>query len=371
MDLEEHICDIIQKEYDFGQVKSLSKEMIGDTNKNFIAVCEKDDNECEWFIKQYENAKTQNEIIYEHAFMHYFNKRADGRIQSPIVIPNKHGETWVYNKWNGNMNYYAVFDMMKGLQTYSWINNQLSETAFISCSESTAKFHSWAYGFISPDGIIPNTPNIQDQLDIWYKEIQFFLQNIKGKSFCRLFYDYWDRNLDDLKKQVMFCKKEFGRYNQKLPKCIIHGDLNPSNMMFDEKDHVTHIFDFEWVHENIRIYDIAWVAHQTLSSWDESHLGQMSLEKLCSFLSIYNKTIVNLNGTLSPLTLEESEIFPISIIAVCIKIVRDFISYIYYEPDKNVVKWYFASIKYIYIMHFCNSNYCEIQKSARDSIISW
>ena len=55
----EKVKTIIESEYDLGKVEQIEKAKLGDTNKSFIAVCEKDGVRTKYCARQYNYAKTR------------------------------------------------------------------------------------------------------------------------------------------------------------------------------------------------------------------------------------------------------------------------------------------------------------------------
>jgi Ser/Thr protein kinase RdoA (MazF antagonist) len=318
--LIEKVKAIIESEYDLGKVDQIEKAKLGDTNKSFIAVCEKDGVRTKYCARQYNYAKQEPEIKYEHAFDLYFNDQVCGEIASPLPIRTKSGGTWVCSEFEKAQNFYAVFKFIQGREPYSWEYNEVSDMAFAECSQITAKFHCWAYNFKKPEGSGRLEPNLLEQIKDWKEKVPMWVESMKGDSHRRKLYDYCTSQWEYILKRLDFAEAELKKYMDKLPVCIIHEDINPSNLMFDENDKVSAIFDFDWVTEGYRIYDVVWMCHQIVSSWKEDSFGYMKLDQVKKFLSIYNNTINSLNCNLRPLTDEERRFFPAMMILSCMKI---------------------------------------------------
>lgn len=84
-------------------------------------------------------------------------------------------------------------------------------------------------------------------------------------------YDDCINNLYKVKKFANlsneFCEKyknEFGKLINKLPTQLIHRDINPSNMIFDEKEFKGFV-DFDLTEVNVRIFDICYCTTAILS----------------------------------------------------------------------------------------------------------
>lgn len=84
-------------------------------------------------------------------------------------------------------------------------------------------------------------------------------------------YDDCINNLNEVKKVAILSnefyekyKNEFGKLINKLPTQLIHRDINPSNMIFDEKEFKGFV-DFDLTEVNVRVFDICYCATAILS----------------------------------------------------------------------------------------------------------
>ena len=64
-DSEGFVQKLIIDHYDLGIVKRVREIKAGDTNNSFLAFCEKDGRECTWYVRQYNPAEEERDIIYE------------------------------------------------------------------------------------------------------------------------------------------------------------------------------------------------------------------------------------------------------------------------------------------------------------------
>ena len=84
-------------------------------------------------------------------------------------------------------------------------------------------------------------------------------------------YDDCINNLNEVKKVAILSnefyekyKNEFGKLINKLPTQLIHRDINPSNMIFDEKEFKGFV-DFDLTEVNVRVFDICYCSTAILS----------------------------------------------------------------------------------------------------------
>lgn len=350
--LTEFIKQLLQEHYDLGEVMEVTAIKAGDTNKSFLASCRKGGTDRQWYIRQYNRFEEEQDIIYEHAFERYLEKQVNGRIQTIMPIANRDGGTWLYETFEGQKNFYAVFNVISGREPYSWEFNNLSAAAIDSCAEITARFQAWGWGFEAPEGSGRHEPLLEEQFKQWKRDLPAALEEKKqSPKLFRRFTEYYELVIPFLTDTIDFCAAELERYRDDLKMCINHKDLNPGNMMFDEEDHVCAIFDMDWVNTDYRLYDIAWMGYQAIASWDVSTFGEVPLDKIGRFLAIYNQTMVETESPIGPLTRREMQFLPVMMIIGALKVIMDFTCYEDHTGDPYrmfVNTWRFVnSVRYM------------------------
>ena len=355
-DTELFVKKILEENYDLGQIVAVSEIKAGDTNNSFMVVANKEEgNECvteNWYVRQYNEAEEERDIIFEHAFEKYFAANVKGEVQTILPIETKSGGTWVVDRFRGKDNYYAVFNVIRGKEPYSWEFNDLSENALDSCAEITAKFHAWGYGFVAPEGSGKSESPLEEQFEEWK---DCFRKSVPEKSaepeVFRRFTDYFVKEVDGLCEAVDFCKAEFLKHKDNLKKCINHKDLNPGNVMFDDDDRVCAVFDMDWCNEDYRLYDIGWMGYQAIASWDQDSWGEVPIDKLERFVELYNKVMIETGCPMGPLNEDETEFLPVMMIIGALKVLADFVYYEEHHHDAYrmfVNTWRFVeSVKYM------------------------
>lgn len=355
------IKELLDREYNLGNVEDVIHIKAGDTNDSFFAICNKDGEEKKWYVRQYCAAEEERDIVYEHAFEKYFFSRTSDDIQKLLPVPRKDGKTWSVESCNGADNYYAVFNTISGREPYSWEYNDLSDNAFVSCAEITAKFQAWAYGFMAPEGSGRREPPLFEQFKVWRKDIpEYFAIKKADKNFKR-FTDYYEHEIPFILDTIDFCEKELEIYKDDLKKCINHKDLNPGNVMFDENDQINAIFDMDWVNEDYRLYDISWMCYQIIASWDVNSWGEVPIHKIKEFIDIYNKTIEEMECPLGKMTPQEVQFLPVMMIIGCVKVVMDFTCY--EEHSHDVHRMFLNTWRFVSSIHFMRDYLEDIQKS--------
>jgi len=348
---------IVEENYNFGQIQGIRLSTVGDNSRSCIIQCKQGSNDAVYYCKQHHPNKTEADLQSEHAFMCYFQARAQGKLESTVPVPTRQGQEWVRAAFQGREYYYAVYQCLSGKEPYSWWHNEVSENAFVSSSEAAAWFHSFSYGFESQKREV----SLDAQMEEWKKELQTWLPTMQGDRHRKLFYEYCTRNLDFLLQTLQWCKERYRMTADQLPRCIIHGDLNPGNMKYDQDDHVCGIFDFDWVQKSIRLYDVAWMGHQMLSSWRPETFAELDLARYRRFLQLYNRTMQASGCPAGQLTQQEINFLPVMTALICVKIIRDLVSYLYLDPQDNTFEWLLGAWKHIKLIEFCKEHEEQFQ----------
>lgn len=155
-------------------------------------------------------------------------------------------------------------------------------------------------------------------------------------------YDNCINNLYKVKKFANlsneFCEKyknEFGKLINKLPTQAIHRDINPSNMIFDEKEFKGFV-DFDLTEVNVRIFDICYCATAILSECFNNQINfEVWQEILDNLIKGYNR--------IDNLSKDEIKAIPYVICSVEIICIAYFSKYDKFEEltERNIsmLKW--------------------------------
>lgn len=328
-EITEYVKDLLNENYELGEVESVKYIKAGDTNNSFFAFIKDPGNgeTVKWYVRQYNSAEEERDVIYEHAFEKYYNKNVNGEIQTMTPVETKSGKTWVQAEYNGNSNIYAVFNVMNGIEPYSWEYNDMPQEARDACFDITAKFQAWGYGFEPPEGVERREPPLETLFEVWKKDLPSYYEEKKKDPNFKRFTDYFGKEIPFLIDTIDFCEAELNKYRKDLKHCINHKDLNPGNVMFDEQDHIVAIFDMDWVNTDYRLYDIAWMGYQVIASWDTDKWGDVPIGQLDRFIERYNRIMVERNCPMGPLNESELAFLPTMMIIGAIKVVVDFSCY--------------------------------------------
>lgn len=131
--------------------------------------------------------------------------------------------------------------------------------------------------------------------------------------------------------------KDFSAVYDKLPKQIIHRDINPANMIF-EGECFKGFIDFDLTEMNIRIFDICYCATAVLSEC----FANDKIDKN-KWIDILNKIVTGYES-INPLTIEEKQALPYVIYSIQIICISYFSKFDKYE---DLTKTNIAMLKWI------------------------
>jgi len=105
-----------------------------------------------------------------------------------------------------------------------------------------------------------------------------------------------NRGVDRISKEILSYLNTFHLLYKKLPRQIIHMDLNPSNIMFKD-ERFQGFIDFDMAQINVRLYDLCYLLQDVFQ--DEPKKVQISYDIVNCIYESYNK--------INPLTQEEKQ----------------------------------------------------------------
>jgi homoserine kinase type II len=366
MQLKDKMIQVVEENYDLGKVIDIWQYLAGATNKSFGILCEKNGEQTKYFCRQYHFSKTEDDIRYEFGLTEHIDKKAAGKFLVPLAVAGKDGRKCYLSEFEGVENYYAVSGHLEGFEPYNWLHVdylvKTSENAFIGNANAVAKVQSYAYDYKAPSDIVRPEPDLLEQIVAWQEEIPGYVAALKERPTARKFYEYLHKKYDYILNMMAFCEAETKKALNKLPTCIIHGDLQTSNLLYDEDDNVIGAFDFDWASKGTRLYDVAWCSIILVTSWAEETLGHSSIPKLKRFLEHYNDAIRSCDTALPELTQDEYDFFPVMLLITTLKIIYDFIREQYEDPGRNAYEWYVMTHKYVCMVEWYYENLEELKK---------
>lgn len=134
---------------------------------------------------------------------------------------------------------------------------------------------------------------------------------------------------------------EFGSLYKEMPRQIIHRDINPSNMIFDNNEFKGFI-DFDLTQVNVRIFDICYCATSILSEC----FSNQNIDKNL-WLEILKKLVLGY-GKVNPLTDAEMQAMPYTIYTIQIICIVYFSKFEKYRElaklNTDILKWIINNI---------------------------
>lgn len=341
---ENELKKLIEKTWDIGKVTEIHQFANGVTNLNFKVVCSKENRITRYALKRYEVRVEEHTIQYEHAFMKHIQPYSNRMTTVPVTT--RGGDTYIRYYEEGYGYYLALFTYLEGEDTYTWLYNDVSDETMISCAQTLACFHVWGYDFDSGNELEKQQLNVLNRFSDIRMELTEWLSVLEAEGNHPYFVGYYRKHKKFIVSQLEYLEYNLKRMKDYLPECTIHQDINPGNMKFDEKGSVCAILDLDWVVRGKRLYDVAWMAQQMLSRWDEDRLGQIPMDKLALYLRSYNETIQNLSCQLGSLTEEECDFLADMMAVTELTVMRDFVDLVMCDRNKQDILYYFYIMKY-------------------------
>ena len=93
MSVSSFIQQLIEDNYALGEIIAVKPIKAGDTNKSFFVITQTEEELKKWYVRQYNAAEQEQDIIYEHAFEHYYSKNVNGAMQTMLPVETVSGKT--------------------------------------------------------------------------------------------------------------------------------------------------------------------------------------------------------------------------------------------------------------------------------------
>lgn len=286
---------LIETHYDLGSVIAIKSSEVGDTNRNFRIVCEKNGVQTWYFAKLFNVYKTLEKLDYERELYAHFAARAKGAMECPMPIPAKNGET-VFRGVCSQAKispYFVLFHYLNGrtIDEGLW-RCKMKDGYLKGFAQGLAAFHDFSYGF-QPSFVPTELTSLLTDAYAWEQSISKLelLQNDpRTEGYYEFIKDKKARILNALRRSR--CVLE--RHSASLPVCMTHGDCSPNNYMYVGEDELVACgaCDFDWSKVRPRIFDVAWMMCETLSIFDgETGLTVFEPERMVQFIRNYEQRI--------------------------------------------------------------------------------
>lgn len=200
-------------------------------------------------------------------------------------------------------------------------------------------------------------------LGTWYGAMEQWLGEMKDDIRTKMFTDYMLTQMP-LYKQEVERTLEARELVEKLPRTTIHTDIQISNFKYTD-DEVSGLFDFDWATEGARVYDVAYAAKSFCGSWQWETMGDVSLDKMETFLRTYNEEMKRLACPLGTLTGAEIDVLPAMLQAGFLRCTYDFVDEFYHDRSLNVFQYYLYGLRFSRSVQFMARHRDELVRIAR------
>jgi homoserine kinase type II len=203
-------------------------------------------------LKEYMHVIGSEAIRYEHSVLRHLASRG---FPVPRLLPTRDGGSFV--EVDGQR--YAIFGFVKGFTYTDCYLSRRQERWFLrQAGQTLAQYHRRVEGFVPEgrklDGFKPGGKSRWRDYRWHLQKLEEYTARLRERGPSaqeqRLL-----RELDRRRDELLAIGQAFEEQHHVLSKVIIHGDYNPSNLLFDRRG-VTAVLDFECVHLDFRASDV-------------------------------------------------------------------------------------------------------------------
>jgi homoserine kinase type II len=302
--LHKQLKEVVENNYDLGNVTAVYEIFGGYVNRSFGIVTEKDGKEHVYFVRKYKKGIQPKEIQLEHNMITCAKK--NGLDIAAGLFPANNGKTYVKVTEGTGENsldwYFAVYEYLEGEDKYTWVDNELTDKEYASSAEVIAIFHNSVKDF-DPKGLERVEPQILDLL----RELPKTFKEWAALDVKNRFHEYYVKSLPrilEVNDSIVIPEED----RAKLPLNPIHCDYHPGNLKF-ENEKAVGIFDFDWSKIDIRVFEVGLALVYFCASWVGELDGVLHLDRCKVFLDAYQRKLKELGG-LPPLNETELRYMP-------------------------------------------------------------
>jgi homoserine kinase type II len=338
------LAEVVATDYDLGEVVGVDQIFGGYVNLSFAVRTRAADGEHRYFVRKYNKATTEREIRFEHALVNHLN--AKGFHLAAQVYPNKRGETFVTRDETASgerlTRSFAVYEMLEGLDKYTWVKNRCTDREFESGGRVLAQFHYLAHDF-DPKGLGREQPPIMQLLrDLRSAFAGYAEQARAGNSIVDEYYLTSLPAIDEALRKGAEQEPEL----REMPYIPVHCDYHPGNLKWVGPEAPTSrpaetpasscsgLFDFDWSKLDYRIFDVAEGIVYFCSSWEGRDSGDLWLDKAALFVRAYQDEAARFDSP-GPMSDAELAALPRMIANANLYVLNWDVS-AYYEADEAV-----------------------------------
>ena len=285
------LAEVVATDYDLGEVVGVEQIFGGYCNLSFAVRTRTAGHEQRYFVRKYGRSITEREIRFEHALVSHIN--GQGMHLAARVYPNKAGGTYVTrDELHGGEHqtrYFAVYEMLTGLDKYTWVKNRLTDDEFDTGGRVLAQFHAAAHDFDPRDLGRAQPPIMRFLRDLRPAFAGYAEQARAGGTIVDDYYLEHLPAIDALLRKGAEQESEL----QGMPYIPVHCDYHPGNLKWIPGDvppgatRCCGLFDFDWSKLDYRLFDVAEGIVYFCSSWEGRDSGELRLDKAAIFLRAY------------------------------------------------------------------------------------
>lgn len=236
--MERLISYLIKRYPQINRIKGMDKVMEGYLSNNYIIYTNKE----KYFLKQYEDIYTEEEIKDIHTVGEVFYKH-----KIPIILPIKNNLNQTYFIFNKKM--YSLFPFVEGIKADS---RTITQVSIKSIAKTLAQIHLISING-SPITISHKSSliNTDDFFNVFPKILDI-INSIENKT-----------EFDELALKTIKSKKDLLEQNEELIKSfkevndhLLHGDYHEKNLFLDTNMNVKYIFDLDRTKLGDRLHEL-------------------------------------------------------------------------------------------------------------------
>ncbi len=352
--LSAQLTEVVTSDYDLGEVDRVEQILGGTENLSFAVCARGDAGERRYFARKYKYGTVEREIRYEHALVRHI--RGKGFDLAAQVLGTRHGDTVVTREElrDGErvIRYFAVYEMLDGEDTYSWVKNRCSDAAFADGARVLARFHQAAHDF-DPGDLVREQPPIMDFLATLPDTFRGLAAQTTGTRYDACFLAKLPGILEAIERGLALVPALEG-----LPRCPVFCDYHPGNLKWrDEK--AVGLFDFDWAKLDYRLFDVAIGLVYFCSSWEGRDDGEMRLDKVELFLDAYQDETTRFADP-GPMGEDELAALPRMVAIAALYVVNwDIVAY-YKERTPNDDEFLFFLEHNVAFVEFIEDHFAEL-----------
>ncbi len=352
------IAGVVNDDWDLGEVVRVERIFGGYCNASFSVWTRREDGEHLYFVRKYNPAITEREVLFEHALLTHIDREGFGLASH--VYPTRSGSTFVTRDeivdGADTTFFFAVFTMLTGEDKYTWLENRLTDKEFDSGARVLARYHHAGFGF-DPGDLARVQPPIMEFVPTWAEDWPRLIAG-GGDTAC-------DRYLREKLPEILDVVAKGAQIEagiEGMPTCATHCDYHPGNLKWVDEQGVG-LFDFDWAKLDYRLFDVAQGICYFCTSWEGADKGTLRLDKAEVFLRGYQDEAARWEHP-GRMGAEELALLPRMIADANLYILNWDVTYFYGSPDSDVDEYMGYFVGQVSCMEFIEEHMDELAAMA-------